>query len=41
VGDDAHTLDQLVRQDPENAYEVSFVEQYQAAVSPLYDGISD
>ncbi len=35
VGDDAHALDQLIREDPENAYEPSFVENFQATTMPL------
>ena len=37
VGEDAQILDQLVRKDPENAYELSFTEQFLEARSPLYD----
>jgi len=32
VGNDAHALDQLVRENPENAYEMSFVEQLQSVL---------
>lgn len=41
VGDDAHHIDQAVRNDPENAYEVSFVEQVMGSghLRPLINSV--
>jgi hypothetical protein len=38
VGDDAQLLDRLVREDPEDAYEPSFVERLNAAGAFRFGG---